>query len=433
MVVTTILGAGLIALGQYIHNQDIVIPVDMENTWVEEQQLAPSEPIQELEEFVSNADVIESTQDDVVEESEINNEEASDTPEVVETPEITESESEIVVDTPVYDTDEDMVDTTNLITPEDLLITEDNNTRDHIYIPNQISYNNTEFRLSAEDEKVILDAIKRTGKRVSFYVTDPETNASISYNAEQKMEPASSIKAGMVLLACKMVDTGQLSLDTEYVYTDSMYRGGSGSIQFDAYGTKYTLRELIHRTINISDNIAYDMIRDLAVGRDNYNQFVTDLGCDNTLASWERMGYMSSKDLNLIWQEIGASDREKGEELYRLKKQGIEVDESNYSACAIFNYELLDAQYNFLQRTMPNCKSHKSGFSYDKYADSGRLYFDDFDLIVTIMTSGGTTGAEKYNFDLVGTALNECLISEYVSYKENLIIDQTNEEIEMAE
>ena len=133
---------------------------------------------------------------------------------------------------------------------------------------------------------------------------------------------------------------------------------------------------------------------------------------------------MCAKDLNLKWQEIYHSDRLEGEELYRRIKSGESVDESEYSACAIFNYELLDAKYNFLEDELPYECSHKSGFISGSRAvrnDSGVVYTDFGNLIVSVMTQQTKKSTTVAFREVVG-AVDE-IILDYGNYKE-----KTNED-----
>ena len=177
---------------------------------------------------------------------------------------------------------------------------------------------------------------------------------------------------------------------------------------------KQKLYDTMLEEINVSDNIAYKMLLDI-VTRDSYNDMVTSLGGTHLLASWESFGLMCAEDLNLIWQEIYNSDREQGEEIFAKKQNGEEVDESQYSACPVLYYELLDAKYNFLEDALPYESSHKSGFSGGTMNDSGVVYTDQGKLIVSIMT-GGSNYNNTGVFNNVGGAV-DTIIQEYCSYK----------------
>jgi len=335
-------------------------------------------------------------------------------------------ENQIEVES-VESEEDDLVEIEDTNEEKPMFLSVGHNTSGQQYIDGQITINNANgFMLSQELIDSTMSTIKGTNKRVSFYITDPETNMTISYNAHMDMQPASSVKAGGALLACKMVDEGTLSFDTEYTYTSQYYNDGSGTIKLDKYGTKYTLRDLVHRCIHESDNIAYAMIVDI-IGKDNYNNMIIELGGTHTLNQWQNYGYHSAQDLNLVWQEIYRSDREAGKELYSKKLAGEVVDESEYSACAILNYEFLDAKYNFLQNCISYPSCHKSGFSGGSYNDSGIVETETGDLIVTIMTNGENyLNAQRFN--AVGSEVDK-MIDEICLYK-SMQNDKNQESLE---
>lgn len=310
------------------------------------------------------------------------------------------------------------------ITPDSMFLTVGKNTSDDVIERNKIVVNSDNgFTLSPETEQAILNVINSAGKKVTFYITDPVNQNTISYNSQDQMFPASAIKAGMALLACKMVDAGLLNLDDQIEYKASQKSGGSGTIQYDPVGTKYTLREVIHRTINVSDNIGYYMLQDL-VTKEKYDEMVGQLGCTYQIGKWAKWGYMCAQDLNLVWQEIYNSDRLEGEEMYHKTLNGESIDESEYSACAILNYELLVAKYNFLENAFPYDCSHKSGFNPEGYNDSGVVYAPSGNYIVSIMTQSTAYG-NSTTFKKIGEALDMAL-SELGAHRQAIADNQQN-------
>ncbi len=387
-----------------------------------------SEKIDSEEEVIKNINTEETqVEETIVFDTAINNE--SQAEEIQEADTVLEEVSKESSEVYVSNNEEDVESKEEVVEnePQSKFITVGKNTSGQEYDDGKITINNGGgFEISEQLLATTYSTIANTNKKVSFYITDPESNMTISYNAHMDMEPASSVKAGGALLACKMVDAGELNFDTEYEYTSNYYNDGSGTIKLDRYGTKYTLRDLVHRCVHESDNIAYAMILDI-IGKDNYNNMILELGGTHTLTSWQRYGLHSAQDLNLVWQEIYNSDRVAGEEIYAKKQAGEIVDETKYSACAILNFEFLDAKYNFLQNSITYPSSHKSGFSGGSYNDSGVVYTDTGKLIVTIMTNGESyLNAQRFNS--VASCVNE-MIGEYCNYKANT--NNISEEIEM--
>ncbi len=256
------------------------------------------------------------------------------------------------------------------------------------------------FQISPEVEKSIVDLFKNNKRKMTFYVSNPETGFNMSFNCDDDMAPASSIKAGICLAAVKMIDRGELNWTDEYTYQPKHQVGGSGIIQNEKFGKKYTVEELIHLCTNISDNVAYYMLLMDVVGRDRYNDMVSDLGVDNTLGRSQTFGVIDSQELNLIWQEIYAygSATENGAKLLQ---------------------EFKDAKYSYLKTAGYKNSAHKSGWNSKGYVDSGIIYGDKGTYIITIMTTpSGSTNSDSLNFTKAVNYINKAM-DEYYNYMDN--------------
>lgn len=286
-------------------------------------------------------------------------------------------------------------------------LTSNTNTRDYTYEKGKINANNAKgFELSDELQKEIFDLIKSDPRKTGFYLTDPKTNATISYNEDFTIHPASSIKAGVALCATKMIDRGEMNFDDKVVYQPKHYVEGSGIIQNEKFGKEYTIKDLIHLSINISDNVAYYMLLD-AVGHDNYNAMVQDLGLSYDLGQSYKFNYITPRDLNLIWQEI-----------YAYK---------DYSEAGQYLFdELLDAKFNYYKTAFPQLNSaHKSGFNAKGYHDSAVVYCagenNEDPYIFTILTEPlngrESSSSDSKNFTKYAKVLMKC-VNEYEAYKE---------------
>lgn len=293
-------------------------------------------------------------------------------------------------------TTEEVTTIPETIAPDNLNLTEDSNTRNDKFESGKITINGSEFELSEELENSLYNAINKIqnkGISLGFYLTDVETNMTISYNATKNFQPASTVKAGAALYAVKQIELGKYSFDDLMTYGERHYCGGSGTIQKSKYGTQFTLKEIIHRTINVSDNIGYYMILD-KIGYKNYNNMVAELGVNNFLPSRKGWGKLTPQELNLIWQEIYA------------------YSQSSEYGQWLFN-EFLNAQYNFVYSCLPEYKSaHKSGFNQSGYHDSA-VVFGDRTYIVTYMST--QTKWDYKNMDTVVELLDDA-VKEYNKY-----------------
>lgn len=376
-------------------------PVESETEQVETEPVEITVDTESPEPVIETSNEVETIGDETKLEESIESE-------TVETSETTDVETDEPIENPLNKTSE-------------------NNTKYDKCPPGKVAYNNTGvFKLSKETEDKITEYAKSSGKLVSFYITDPKTNSTISFNGERNMHPASTIKLGMCLAVCKAIDRGEISFEDKMTYQEKYYCGGSGTIQNRAFGEEFTVRQLLERCIHISDNVAYYMLMD-KVGKRNYNEMVLDLGCDNYLAGGSKWGYINAHDLNLIMQEVYANGRDEGKEIYELKKAGKQVDESNYSACGILNFELLDAEFDFIEANFPyKDVAHKSGFNDKTRADNGIITTEYGDLLLTMMIQ---TGNAK-DFKSFSKVINEA-INEYVDFKQNESLKSADAETEL--
>ena len=63
-----------------------------------------------------------------------------------------------------------------------------------------------------------------------------------------------------MLSICKQIDAGVADESELLTYESKHYHKGSGQIKNSAYDTKYSIGTLIHESLNISDNVAYEML-----------------------------------------------------------------------------------------------------------------------------------------------------------------------------
>lgn len=116
--------------------------------------------------------------------------------------------------------------------------------------------------------------------KVSAYYENLSTGDSFLYNRGDSYWAASTIKLPLVLYIYQLAINNELSLDEELIYEEDDYFEGSGIIQYDEIGTKYTIRDLVENTIVHSDNIAYIMLV-RRVGKENFVNFLIELGGEN--------------------------------------------------------------------------------------------------------------------------------------------------------
>lgn len=98
---------------------------------------------------------------------------------------------------------------------------------------------------------------------VSIYFEDLETKYSFEINPGVHYPVASTVKMPFITLAYQMLEDGRLSPDTVLTYERRHYFGGTGVIVQGDFGQQYTVAQLLTLAITRSDNVAYEMLKDV--------------------------------------------------------------------------------------------------------------------------------------------------------------------------
>lgn len=141
--------------------------------------------------------------------------------------------------------------------------------------------------------------------KTSFALYDINSGAMITHNADWYVSTASTVKAPYIMYVLSQeIDKGNAKLTDVLTYEKRFYNNGSGQIKYSSYGTKYTIKEVIHLILLTSDNCGYLMLQD-HFGVKNYNKWLKSIGCrtfiDGVTVKW---GNVSANDSCRIWQEI---------------------------------------------------------------------------------------------------------------------------------
>lgn len=266
--------------------------------------------------------------------------------------------------------------------------------RDDTYVKDTITVNNNDnYKIPDVLSQRIYDTLlyyKSTyGIQASFTAVSLKDYTTISYNADLKYSPASTLKAPYALYIYKEISKGNLDFDDYVVYKDHFWEISSGIIKYSSPGTKWSLRDILYHTIDISDNTGYYMLR-YKGGTKEYKAMLDSLNCStpNPNDPW---GYITPHDLSVIWNEI-----------YNFSFTCEEGE--------LFLDTLINAKYNFIKEGLNSYEkvAHKSGFNNYGYHDSA-IIFGDSDpntqfvtnnYILTIMT-------KTYSYNVNGQLLSQ--------------------------
>ncbi|MCD7776818.1 MAG: class A beta-lactamase-related serine hydrolase [Firmicutes bacterium] len=217
-------------------------------------------------------------------------------------------------------------------------------------------------------------------RNVGIYACDLSTGETFEYNDYTGYSCASSIKAAYIYYVCRLVDEGEATLNDILTYESSDTVYGEGVIGKSEVGTKYTLAEVIHYTVNISDNEGYNMLV-RTYGRDGYDTFVTALGCDSLCISSSKYPNITAHDLGVIWQEIYnySTETKTGEWLYE---------------------EFLSVSYmTFIEDATGYETANKDGWNAEACNAAGIVYSEDCTYVLVLLSTGSyyTINMESYN------------------------------------
>lgn len=149
--------------------------------------------------------------------------------------------------------------------------------------------------------------IKALMARYSFLQTgmfflDLDTGNYLDISGDRVFPAASTIKLPILIAFFQDVDAGKVSLDETLVMRRDLMTNGSGTMQYERAGTKYSIRETVNKMITISDNTATNMIIDRLGGRARLNQRFQSWGLKDTvirnmLGDFKGTNTTSPKDL----------------------------------------------------------------------------------------------------------------------------------------
>jgi beta-lactamase class A len=129
--------------------------------------------------------------------------------------------------------------------------------------------------------------IEESPNEISLAYYDFADESMAEINGSKNIFPASMIKTLFLLTALEKVEEGELSLNETYTleeedkFMNDKPVTGSGTIQFEEPGTDFTVEDILHLMISISDNIAANIVVDL-VGRDSISTLADEMGLADT-------------------------------------------------------------------------------------------------------------------------------------------------------
>ena len=159
------------------------------------------------------------------------------------------------------------------------------------------------YTISSAKRWELYNALTYIGDTASFAMLDLDSGVFIGYNAKSYLPTASTVKMPYMLYALKQMEDGYPTLDTMLTYQSWDYSSGTSEIVKYPYGTRFSIRQVIHYICAYSDNCGYYMLQDY-FGYSGYNQYIASLGCRTSVSSSVRWGVVSAADSTREWIEM---------------------------------------------------------------------------------------------------------------------------------
>ena len=113
--------------------------------------------------------------------------------------------------------------------------------------------------------------------KVSVFAKNLDTGQTYSYNGDERVRTASTIKVAVMIEAFARVSEGRAKWTDQLVLTKAARYGGSGVLPELADGLRLTLRDCVNLMMVVSDNTATNMVLDYLT-TDGVNARMSSLG-----------------------------------------------------------------------------------------------------------------------------------------------------------
>ncbi len=137
--------------------------------------------------------------------------------------------------------------------------------------------------------------------RYGVAVMDADGGAVFGTHMDDLFTAASVVKLPIALFAYHAVEASPLSLDDQWEVQPGDVTDGTGVLQYQPPGTRWTVRQLLDVLIRQSDNTAATMFRRL-LGSDRIDEYMATLGAPNTRQLSVTTPRETASLLSLLWR-----------------------------------------------------------------------------------------------------------------------------------
>lgn len=160
----------------------------------------------------------------------------------------------------------------------------------------------------------IADLLKQYPElKPEVFIVELDTGAYVDWKGSATLAAASTIKIPLLVAFFQDVDTGKIRLDELLTMQSEHIATGSGQMQYQQPGTKYTALDVVTKMITISDNTATNMLIARLGGQEALNQRFLDWGLTataigNKLPDVEGTNTTSPKDLATLIAQVNQGE-----------------------------------------------------------------------------------------------------------------------------
>ena len=256
---------------------------------------------------------------------------------------------------------------------------------------------------------------KQTG-RFGVYYINMNNGETLAFNESQPIVAASSIKIAYNTYLYEKAAAGELTMDEKITYNAAKYpngdyEGGTGTIQNSADGTEYTLYDVSHLSITVSDNCGTNMVLRRLGGEDavNNNYMKTISSVVDYRSDVQYTDYTGTATHGR--RRTSAIDLAKyAEHLYKDYTGNKDLYQPLID-------DLCNTEYNWgVPGGVPSgvTVAHKVGFNTTYYANNDvGIVFGTEDYVLAVMTESGDAKAAQQIIGEVSRMIYEYVESNY--------------------
>lgn len=163
-------------------------------------------------------------------------------------------------------------------------------------------------------DEVIQDLIREyefPSDQLGIMYSNFVTNENFELNPDWTIHAASTNKVGSAAMFIDLIDSGELSWESEIPFSEAYYEEGAGDITNNPFESSYSLEDLIYNSIVFSDNTAWNTL--INYYSNNYGSFQHELieksGISQVSDEIYNLNYGSPRSLNEILKQVATNPK----------------------------------------------------------------------------------------------------------------------------